>query len=117
LDDSYCNTIDKAYSNYSSDDIQWQSYLAANIIQFHFLAILTQNQIPLRYTSEFPILLHHPPSAPRSLSKSNPVDSRTFAQGGTNPGSLPSHTLHVHYGGFIPFYSTWKFWLGSVGTY
>jgi len=24
LDDSYCNTIDMAYSNYSTDDIQWQ---------------------------------------------------------------------------------------------
>ena len=48
LGDSYCNTTDMAYSDYSSDDIQWQGYLAINIIQFNLLAVLTQNQIPLR---------------------------------------------------------------------
>lgn len=71
LSDSYCNIIAMTYSNYSSDDIQWQDYIAINIIQFNSLAILAWSQIPLRYTLDFPILLHHPPSSPRSLDKSN----------------------------------------------
>lgn len=41
-----------AYSIHSSDAIQY--YIAINIIQFKPLAVLTQNQIPLRYTSDFP---------------------------------------------------------------
>ena len=65
-----------------SDDTQY--YIAINIILFKLLAILTQYQIPLRYTSDFPILLHHPPSAPRSLSKTNPTDGFAFAHGRTN---------------------------------
>lgn len=49
LGDSYSNTIDVPYSNYSSDNIQWQSYLEINITQFNALVVLIQNQIPLRY--------------------------------------------------------------------
>ena len=41
LSDSYCNTIDTAYNNYSDDNIQWQGYIATDIIQFNSLAILT----------------------------------------------------------------------------
>lgn len=41
LGDSYCNIIAMTYSTYSSDDIQWQGYIAINIIQFNSLAILT----------------------------------------------------------------------------
>ena len=41
LGDSYCNTIDIAYNNCSSDDTQWQGYIAINIIQFNSLAVLT----------------------------------------------------------------------------
>jgi len=79
LGDSYCNTIDIACNNYCTDDIQWQGYSAINIMQFNLLALLPQNQILMRYTSDFFILLHHPPGAPRSLSKSNPVDRFIFA--------------------------------------
>jgi len=89
LDGSYCNTIDTAYSSYSTDDILWQGYLANNIIQFNLLAILTQNQIPLRYTPEFSILPHYPPGTPRPLSKSNPTDGSAVAWGRTNPDCLP----------------------------
>jgi len=78
LGDSYCNTIDIAYNKYSSNDIQWQAYRAINIIQFNSLSVLTQNQIPVRYTPDFPTLLHHPPGAPRSLSKSNSTDRLAF---------------------------------------
>lgn len=39
-------------------------------------------QIPLRYTSDFPILLHCPPSAPSSLSKCNPVGDRWISCSG-----------------------------------
>jgi len=31
LYNSSCNTIDVAYSNYTSEDIQWQGHLAINI--------------------------------------------------------------------------------------
>ena len=41
LDDSYCNTVDITYNNYSNDDIQWQGYIAINSIQFNLLAVLT----------------------------------------------------------------------------
>ena len=41
LGDSYHNTVDIAYNNYNDDDIQWQDYIAINIIQFNSLAILT----------------------------------------------------------------------------
>jgi len=40
LDDSCCNTIDMAYNNCNSDDINWQDYLAINITQTIFLATL-----------------------------------------------------------------------------
>jgi len=73
LGDSYCSTIDMSYSNYSTDGIQWQCYLAINI-KLNLLAILTRKQIPSRDTLDFPIILQHSPSAPRSLSKSSPVD-------------------------------------------
>lgn len=79
LGDSYCNTTDMAYSNCSSDDTQWQGYIAVNIVQFYLFAILTQNQIPLNYTLDFPVLLHHPRSAPRSLRKSSAADGFAFA--------------------------------------
>ena len=79
LGDSYCNTIDVAYGNCSNDDIQWLQYSSMYIIHFNSLAILTQDQTPLRHTLNFPILPHHPPSAPRSWSKSNPVDGFAFA--------------------------------------
>ena len=32
LSNSYCNTINIAYNNYNDDDIQWQDYIAINII-------------------------------------------------------------------------------------
>jgi len=79
LSDSYCNIFDMAYSNYSTEGIQWQGYIAINIMRFNSLTILTKNQIPIRYTSDFPILPHQPPSAPRSLSKSSPMDGSAFA--------------------------------------
>ena len=41
LGDCNCNTVDTACNNYSSDDIQWQGYLAINIIPFNSSAILT----------------------------------------------------------------------------
>ena len=41
LGDSYCNTIDIAYNNYNNNEIQWQGYIAINIIQFNSLAVLT----------------------------------------------------------------------------
>ena len=104
LGDAYCNTIDMAYSHHGSDDIQ--CHIAINIMQFNLLAILTQNQIPWRYTSDFPILPHHPPSAPRSLSKSNPTDGFASARGRNNPDCLPQHIFYVHYRDFIPIYST-----------
>ena len=53
-----------------------QYYVPINIIKFKVLAVLTENHIPLRYTSDFPILPHHLPSAPRSLSKSSPTDGQ-----------------------------------------
>lgn len=34
LADSYCKAINMEYSNCSSDDIQWHSYLSSNFIQF-----------------------------------------------------------------------------------
>jgi len=70
-----------------SDGMQY--YIPINIIQFKLLSILTENHIPLRYTSDFLILLHHPPSALRSLSKSHPTAGLAFACGGTNPDWLP----------------------------
>ena len=76
---SYCNTIDIAYHKRDNDDIQRQDYIAINVVEFSPLAVLTQNQMPLRHTSDFPILPHHPPSAPRSLSKSNPTTGFAFA--------------------------------------
>jgi len=79
MDDFYCDGVDMAYSNYSSDDIQWQGYLTSNIIQFNLLAVLTQNQIPMKYTLDFPILAHYPPNASRSLRKSNPMGGFAFA--------------------------------------
>jgi len=77
--DSYCNTIDMAYSNYSTDGIPRHGYLEINVKQFNLLSSLTQNQIHMKYTLNFPILPHHPPSIPRSLSKSNPADGFAFA--------------------------------------
>ena len=71
--------------------------------------ILTQNQIPMRYTSEFPNLPHYPPGTPRSFSKSNPADGLAFARGRTNPNCLPLHVPHVHYRDFIPFYGALRF--------
>ena len=41
LSDSHCSTIDIAYNNYNNKDIQWQDYIAINIIQFNLLALLT----------------------------------------------------------------------------
>jgi len=84
LGDSSCDTSDITYNNYSSDNRQYHGYLAVNIIQFHLLTILAQNQIPKRYTSDFPILLHQPPDAPRSLSKSK-------------AGHTASHFLAAYY--------------------
>ena len=89
LDDSYWNAIDTPYSNYTTDGIPRQTYLAINTIQFNLLAILTPNQIPFRYTSNFPILPHYPQSVCRSLTKSNPTDEFAFARGRTNPDCLP----------------------------
>jgi len=89
MDDSCCNTIDIAYSNYSSDDTYWQAYLAINIIEFTLLAVLTQNQLSMRYKSDFPILPHNLQGTPRSMSQSNPPDGFTFARGRTNPDCLP----------------------------
>ena len=67
LSDSSCNTIVMAYSNHSSDDMQY--YVAISIIQFKSLAILIHNQISLRYTSDFPILLHYPPKCTQVLEQ------------------------------------------------
>jgi len=88
LGDSCCNTV--AYSSWSSDDVRSQGYLAINIVQFNSLAILTQNQIPLRCTLDFPGLPHHPPGAPRYLSKSNPTDGFTSARGRTHQTVFPN---------------------------
>jgi len=89
LDDSYCNTTDMAYGNYSSDDILWQGYIVINIIPFNLSAILIQNQIHMRYTLDYTIIPHHPPNASRSLCKSNLMDRFTFGCGGTNPHWFP----------------------------
>jgi len=43
-----------------------------------FLTILNQNQIPMKYTMDFPLLLTHPPAALTSLSKSNTMDRFSF---------------------------------------
>lgn len=59
----YCNTVDMAYSNHSTDDLQY--YIANNITEFKSQALLSQNQTPLRYPLEFPILLHYSSTAPR----------------------------------------------------
>jgi len=90
LDNSYYDTTGTTHNNYNSDNRQWQGYLTINFIQFIYLwTIITQNQIPMRYTSDFPILPHYPPGTPRSLSKSNPTDGFAFAWGRTNPNCLP----------------------------
>lgn len=72
-----------AFNNRGSDDLQY--FIANSIIQFKSFTVLTQNQIPLRYTSDFPILLCYPPSAPSSLSECNPVDDRLVSCSGSLP--------------------------------
>jgi len=88
LGDSFYDTTDITY-NYSSDNRQQQGHLTVNTIQYKLLIILAQNQIPMRYTSDVPILSHYPPGASRSLSKSSPADGFTFARGKTNPDCVP----------------------------
>ena len=59
LVDSYCNYVDNmAYRNHRRNDTRWQEELAIGSIEFKLLTIVTLNQIPLRYTSDFPILPH-----------------------------------------------------------
>lgn len=70
LCDSYCKTIDKVYSNHSTEDMQY--YVVIHILQFKSLAILTQCQIPLRYTPDFPILLHYLISVTKVLEQKQP---------------------------------------------
>ena len=89
LDDSYYDNTRTTYNNYNSDN-RVTGLFNNNFIQFiYLLTIFTQNQIPMRYTSDFPILPHYPPGTPRSLRKSNPTDRPAFAWGRTNPNRLP----------------------------
>lgn len=66
-----------AYINHSKDVTHY--YIAINIIQFKSLPVLTQNQIPLRYTSHLSILLHYSSSASRFLIKSSILDGFAIA--------------------------------------
>lgn len=77
LCDSYCNTIDMVHINHRSNDIQY--YTEINITQYESLVVLTLHQICLRYTSDFPILVHCLQNAPMSLSKSSLIDVFAFA--------------------------------------
>lgn len=77
MGDSYSTTVYKAYSNHSSDYMQY--YITQIIGSSH------QHQNSLRYTSDFTILLHH---SPRFKSYSS--DSLAFAQGTHNTGVLSS---------------------------
>ena len=45
LSDSYCNTFNIAYNNYSNDDIQLQGYIAINIIEFIGYSHLKSNPL------------------------------------------------------------------------
>lgn len=94
MGNSYCNTMDMTCSSCNSGDIQHR--VTSSITQFKSQAVFTQDQILLRYTSEFPILPHYPPSTPMSLSKSHLTDGFAFAWGRNYPGCLPQHIfLHT----------------------
>lgn len=103
LGDSYCDTISVTCSNLLCDYVQY--YTAINIIQFKSRVILT-HQIPVKYTLDFPILQHYPPSVPRSLSKRNPTDGFAFAWGRNSPDCLSQLVFYRHYRDFMPFNST-----------
>lgn len=51
-------------------------------------AVWQASVMPLGYTTDIPILLHYPPHAPRSLSKSSPTDRLAFAWNPENLGKL-----------------------------
>lgn len=78
------------------------------------MAIVTQNQISLRYAASFPILLHYLPSALRSLSKNSTLNRFTLVWGRRNPNQFLQHIPYMYCRDFIPLNSTWKLWLSRA---
>ena len=69
------------------------------------LTALPQHQIPLWYTLNIPIFLHHPPSGPRSLGKNSSTERFALPRGWKDPICFSQHALYMYYRDLISLYS------------
>ena len=61
------------------------------------LTALPQRQIPLWYTLNIPIFLHHPPSGAGSLGKNSSKERSALSRGWKDPNCFSQHALYMYY--------------------
>lgn len=87
----------------------WHTAMASSSngnIQLKSRVVFTQGKILLRCTLHFPMLLHYPPSAARSFSKTSPINVFTVSQGRSNSCCLSQRVTYMQYKEFMSFHST-----------
>ena len=69
-------------------------------------AALPQHQISLWHTLNIPILLHHPPGAPRSLCKDSSTEGPPLSRGWKDPNRFSQHILYMHHRNLVSLHGT-----------
>ena len=62
-----------------------------------------QHQIPLWYTLNIPLFLHHPPSGPRSLGKNSSTERLALPRSWKDPNCFSQHVLYMYCRNLISF--------------
>ena len=69
------------------------------------LTALPQHQISLWCTLNIPILVHHPPSAPRYLCKNSSMERFALSRSWKDQNRFSQHALYVYHRDLVTLYS------------